>query len=444
MPTTVDPSRTKILGFLIAPLIVFGAMLLTCGAAAQDAEQAAKLAEKLPQSSRDVIARLSMLRELPDGQWKMHAGDLAHGEAANLDESGWQTIAPRSKAPNDAAWFRQTYEIPQTLQGYDLTGARIWFEFHAGANGPMPEILYFNGRRVAMGDDLEPIVLFDSARPGEKVTVAVKLLHTVDEKTFMGATLKIDFPENRPNPEDLREEFLSAALLVPALAPNDAAQMSTLTGAIDAVDLKALDAHDQGKFDASLKDSHSKLEGLMPLMQKATYHLTGNSHIDAAWLWPWTETVDVVKRTFGTALQLMYEYPKYTYTQSAAAYNEWMAQKYPDMNNEIKQRIKEGRWEIVGGMWVEPDLNMPDGESLVRQLLVGKRWFKHEYGVDVHIGWNPDSFGYTWQLAADLQKERRGLFRDAEDGVERHESTPVQVFLLGIAGRLEGAGVLPA
>ena len=125
---------------------------------------------------------------------------------------------------------------------------------------------------------------------------------------------------------------------------------------------------------------------------------TGNSHIDAAWLWPWTETVDVVKRTFGTALQLMYEYPRYTFTQSAAQYNEWLADKYPDMNAEIKERIKEGRWEVVGGMWVEPDLNLPDGESLVRQLLVGKRWYLKNYGVDVNIGWNPDSFGYTWQL----------------------------------------------
>ncbi len=123
------------------------------------------------------------------------------------------------------------------------------------------------------------------------------------------------------------------------------------------------------------------------------YHLTGNSHIDAAWLWPWTETVDVVKRTFGTALQLMYEYPEYTYTQSAAAYNEWIADKYPEMNAEIARRIKEGRWEIVGGMWVEPDLNMPDGESLVRQILVGKRWFKQAYGVDTRIGWNPDCLG---------------------------------------------------
>ncbi len=173
-----------------------------------------------------------------------------------------------------------------------------------------------------------------------------------------------------------------------------------------AVDIKALDAHDQAAFDASLKAAHGKLEALLPLMQTATWHLTGNSHIDAAWLWPWTETVDVVKRTFGTALQLMYEYPQYTYTQSAAAYNEWIADKYPDMNAEIKKRIKEGRWEIVGGMWVEPDLNMPDGESLVRQLLVGKRWFKQAYGVDVRIGWNPDSFGYTWQLPQIYKKSR--------------------------------------
>jgi alpha-mannosidase len=379
-------------------VIVCGALVVGHRTEAQSAEEAAKIDAHLQPESQAVIARLSELSNLPDGTWKMHAGDLAHGEAVNLDDSGWQTIAPRGTAPNDAVWFRQTYAIPTTLGGYDLTGSRIWFQFHAEANGPMPEILYFNGRRIAMGDDLEPVALFDDAKPGEKVTVAVKLLHTVDKKNFRGATLKIDFPAPRPNPEDLRLEFLSATLLVPSLAPNDAGQMATLNQSVCTVDLSALDARDQAKFDASLKAAHDKLDALKPLLQEATFHLTGNSHIDAAWLWPWTETVDVVKRTFGTALQLMYEYPKYTYTQSAAAYNEWMAQKYPDMNAEIAQRIKEGRWEVVGGMWVEPDLNMPDGESLVRQLLVGKRWYQKAYGVDVRIGWNPDSFGYSWQL----------------------------------------------
>ena len=126
--------------------------------------------------------------------------------------------------------------------------------------------------------------------------------------------------------------------------------------------------------------------------------LDGNAHIDAAWLWPRSETVDAVRRTFTTALQLMNEYPNYVYTQSAAQYYEWMADKYPDLNDQIKQRIKEGRWEVVGGMWVEPDLNLPSGESQVRQLLVGQRFFKKEYGVTARIGWNPDSFGYNWQL----------------------------------------------
>jgi alpha-mannosidase len=384
----------------VSMLVVAGALLLGCPGrlTAQSAAEAAKIVAGLPQESRAMIERLSGLHELPDGVWKMHAGDLAHGEASNLDEGGWQPIAVRDKAPNEAVWFRQTYLVPATLDGYDLTGARIWFQFHAEANGPMPEILYFNGRRVAMGDDLEPIVLFDSAKPGDKVTVAVKLLHTVDTKSFRGTTLRIEFPEGRPNPEGLRLEFLTATELLPSLAPGDTEKLATLNSAVQAVDLAALDAHDQSKFDVSLKASRAKLEVLKPLLQLATFHLTGNAHIDAAWLWPWTEAVDVVKRTFGTALQLMYEYPQYTYTQSAAAYNEWMAQKYPDMNAEIAQRIKEDRWEIVGGMWVEPDLNMPDGESLVRQLLVGKRWYKQAYGVDVRIGWNPDSFGYTWQL----------------------------------------------
>jgi alpha-mannosidase len=397
--------RTLLCAFLFAGAIVSAGH-------ASPASSEPPPGSNLPAASRAVIDRLAGLSELPPGTWKMHAGDLAHGESATLDDSGWPSVSMGEKVAKGALWFRQTYQVPETLHGYDLTGSRIWFQFLADANGPMPEILYFDGRRVAMGDDLEPTVLFDNARPGDKVVVAIKLLETVDVKTIRGATLRIDFSESRPNPEDLREEFLSAAELVPSLAPRGVETktdaMATLNGAIGAVDVKALDAAEagsaearvqaQGKFDASLKEAQASLEVLRPLLQQATFHLTGNAHIDAAWLWPWTETVDVVKRTFGTALQLMNEYPEYTYTQSAAAYNEWMAQKYPALNDEIKKRIQEGRWEIVGGMWVEPDLNMPDGESLVRQLLVGKRWYKQAYGVDVRIGWNPDSFGYNWQL----------------------------------------------
>ena len=133
-------------------------------------------------------------------------------------------------------------------------------------------------------------------------------------------------------------------------------------------------------------------------MKQFTVKAVGNSHIDMAWLWPETETVEVVRNTFRTALDLMREYPDFKFAASAAQAYVWMEEKYPAIFSEIEQRVKEGRWEIVGGMWVEPDLNMPDGESLVRQILYGKRYFKQKFGVDVNIGWNPDSFGYNAQL----------------------------------------------
>ncbi|GGA74141.1 alpha-mannosidase [Edaphobacter acidisoli] len=371
---------------------------LAPAANAQRRGQAANITSSLSPAAQQVIERLSTFDELSAPDWRYHAGDLPHGEDPALDDSSWQVVKARSEAPNESVWYRRTIEVPKTLNGYDLTGARIWFAFHASANGPMPQIIYFNGRRVALGDDLEPIILFDKAQPGEKVLVAVKLLNTVDKKSFRGVTLKIDFASNRPSPEDLRTEFLSSTLLIPTLSKNPTADMATLEHAITTVDLSALDSGDQAKFDASLKQAATELEPLKPMFRELTYNVTGNSHIDAAWLWPWTETVDVVKRTFGTALQLMNEYPQYTYTQSAAQYNEWLADKYPPMNDEIKQRIKEGRWEVVGGMWVEPDLNMPGGESTARSILLGKRWYLQHYGVDVRIGWNPDSFGYNWQL----------------------------------------------
>jgi len=167
-------------------------------AVAQSPLQVAGIVKTLDSNSQTVVGRLTELNRLPAEDWRFHAGDLAHGEAAELDDSQWQAVKAGAIAPQDAVWFRRSIEVPQTLHGYDLTNARVWFQLTATANGPMPEIVYFNGRRVALGDDLEPIILFDRAKPGDKVLVAVKLLHTVDMKRFRGAELKIDFADDRP------------------------------------------------------------------------------------------------------------------------------------------------------------------------------------------------------------------------------------------------------
>ena len=381
----------------MAALFVLSAILFPASYALS-AAQAVPSITLLQPEDQAIVARLGELNHLPQGTWRVHPGDVAHGESVDLDDSSWPAAQPDSDYPSDAIWFRQWIQIPATLHGYDLTGSRIWFQLIAHAHGATPEIIYLNGRRVAMGEDLEPVVLFDQTHAGDKALVAVKLLPTMGEKHFTGTDVHVEFSASRPSPDTLQDEFLAAAQFLSSPAGDPSADETTLSAAIRDVNLKALDASDQPAFDASLRAAQSRLEALRPLLKQATFLETGNSHIDAAWLWPWTEAVDVVKRTYSTALQLMNEYPTYTFTQSAAQYNAWLADKYPDINEEIKKRIKEGRWEIVGGMWIEPDLNMPDGESIARSILIGKRWYRQNYGVDVRIGWNPDSFGYNWQL----------------------------------------------
>ena len=375
-----------------------------------------------------VTAKLLALTHLDASEWRFHVGDLAHGEDVTLDDSGWTTVKTRTQAPEAAVWYRRWIVVPQTLNGYDLSGGKLWFRFAASGNGPIPQIVYFNGRRVAMGEDLEPIILLDPIRPGDKVLVAVKLLQTVDKKHFEGALLRVDFPNNRPSPLDLLKEIEIAATLAPSLGTKTQSVEQAVTNAAQAVDLNALAAGKQTQFDTSLEKAHSVLSEIKPDLQPTSVLQAGNAHIDAAWLWPWTETVDVVRRTFSTSLQLMNEYPQYTYTQSAAAYNQWMEEKYPALHQQIVDRVKEGRWEMVGGMWVEPDLNMPDGESLVRQLLLGKRYFKEKFGVDVRIGWNPDSFGYTWQLPQIYKKSGIDYFVTQKMAWNDTNKLPLKVF----------------
>ncbi len=157
-----------VFGFILASILFTALWICPLAAHAQGQEEVAQITKSLSGESQKVIERLSGLDNLPAEEWRYHAGDIAHGEAVDLDDAGWQTVKAPSEGSTDAAWYRRWIEVPQSLNGYDLTGARIWFHFRASANGPMPEIIYFNGRRVALGDDLEPVVLFDQAKPAKK------------------------------------------------------------------------------------------------------------------------------------------------------------------------------------------------------------------------------------------------------------------------------------
>jgi len=135
-----------------------------------------------------------------------------------------------------------------------------------------------------------------------------------------------------------------------------------------------------------------------PQARQYRFHMIGNAHIDAPWLWPWSEAMSVVLSTFRSALDRMNENPDFTFTASSAQFYEWVAETDPGMLQEIRKRVAEGRWAVVGGWWVEPDVNIPSGESLVRQGLYSQRLFQQLFGRTAQIGYNPDSFGHPGTL----------------------------------------------
>ncbi|HSL42796.1 MAG TPA: glycoside hydrolase family 38 C-terminal domain-containing protein [Anaerolineales bacterium] len=139
-------------------------------------------------------------------------------------------------------------------------------------------------------------------------------------------------------------------------------------------------------------------------MKTRKLHMIGNAHIDPVWLWQWQEGYHEVKATFRSALDRMKEFPDFIFVASSAAFYEWVEQSDPAMFAEIQQRVREGRWDIVGGWWVEPDCNIPSGESFVRHGLYGQRYFKEKFGVTARTGFNVDSFGHAGTLPQILKK----------------------------------------
>ncbi|MGB6546749.1 MAG: glycoside hydrolase family 38 C-terminal domain-containing protein [Candidatus Acidiferrales bacterium] len=358
----------------------------------------------LPQPPADnpVLDLLRGIAQVPDGQWRFHTADLAEGQDPALDDSSWQQVGAGFSWSSGAAWFRREIDVPAAGAGYDFTGATLTFSFSTDTTRSYPNIIYVNGVRAAMGTDLEPIPIGSDVRPGQKIVIAVKVLCMPVANHFRSATISVRAAADRPDPgtvaDALEADHELLGFFSDATQPTKTEAAAIIESANADVDASALTKGDQKTFDASLTSAIARLGALDPVLKQYSVRAVGNSHIDLAWLWPSSEAMEVVRNTFSTALQLMQEYPNYIYTQSSAQMDAWLQEKYPDLFAEIQKRVAEGRWEIVGGMWDEPDLNMPTGESQVRQLLIGKRYFHDTFGKDVRVGWNPDSFGYNWQL----------------------------------------------
>lgn len=187
-------------------------------------------------------------------------------------------------------------------------------------------------------------------------------------------------------------------------------------------------------FYASVEPATGVLEAGLKTAGKAldiTIHATGHAHIDVAWLWTLGQTRRKVERTFHTVIRLMEQYPDYHFSQSQPQLYEYIREKHPVLFDAIRQKVREGQWEPMGGMWVEADCNLSGAESLARQFLLGRSYFREQFGAgaEAPILWLPDVFGYAWALPQLIRQAGLKYFMTIKIGWNQYNRLPYDTFL---------------
>ena len=192
----------------------------------------------------------------------------------------------------------------------------------------------------------------------------------------------------------------------------------------------------RASYDELIAASKKLSETVAPALEKSSGEksrgyvgIIGHSHMDTAWLWPVTETIRKCARTYSKALSVMENYPDYYFIQSSALHLSWMKDYYPDIFERIKERVKEGRYEPNGGVWVECDCNVTGGEAMVRQFLYGQRFTEKEVGFRSDTFWLPDTFGYSAAIPQIMQGTGVKYFCTTKIGWNDCNEFPEQTFV---------------
>lgn len=186
---------------------------------------------------------------------------------------------------------------------------------------------------------------------------------------------------------------------------------------------------DYNFFRSRLSSIKSELKPIEEFTKTFALTFASNAHIDAAWLWRANETKQVCKTTFSAVNKMMKKRKDFTYTQSSAIFYKWIENEDNKLFQKIKKRINEGRWEVIGGSWLEPDCNLISGESWIEQIRMGKEYFKEKFGIDETVAFNPDSFGYNANLPMIYKKAGLDTFFTQKIGWNEKTVFPHRIFL---------------
>lgn len=332
-------------------------------------------------------------------------------------------------------WMQQKICIPKEWKGRRALGIFDFGKTGAGNNSGFEAMCYINGRPYQGVDANHMEVFFPEELYGSDFLLTFRLwsglegggkpstqehkikradLAWLDEKTddlYYFGKMVLDTTDQMEKGEPLKYELRaaldSACHCIDWSYPGNSVFYETVHQADDVL--------------------NEKISG-MEKRSLVNVYCVGHTHIDMAWLWRLKHTHEKASRSFSTVLRMMEMFPEYIFLQTQPQLYQYIKEDFPEIYEEIKKRVAQGRWEIDGGMWVEADCNLTSGESLTRQILIGSRFIKEEFGKDVEYLWLPDVFGYSWALPQILKKSGIDMFMTTKISWNQYNRMPHDTF----------------
>lgn len=332
-------------------------------------------------------------------------------------------------------WLSRTIDIPKEWADKTILGRFDFGETGGGNNDGFESLLYWNGSPFQGVDSNHQEVFLPEEAAGTKGRMDIRLWsglegggkprekkHTVNRAEICWLDERVDdfYYTGRAVLETIRS--------LDANHPERTQLVKALDRSYKLVDWSnpLSDAY----YESVYSSRELLLEELNQMEKKHPVTVTciGHTHIDVAWLWRLKHTREKCARSFSTVLRLMERFPDYVFLQTQPQLYAYIKQDYPDIYEQILERVREGRWEVGGGMWLEADCNLTSGESLVRQFLHGTRFIREEFGVESTYLWLPDVFGYSWALPQILRKSGFDTFMTTKISWNQFNRMPHDTF----------------
>lgn len=335
--------------------------------------------------------------------WRYQETDGVVTDFIPFSLTDWQPVELNEKAHvswtggNRVLWLGQKFSVPEHLHNFPLTSlslrlALVWW-------ADLAEV-YVNGKLVLTGDlfDSSPRVLLSpSVSPGEEFTIALRLVSPghCDGALMRSLAIFESTDYDHPDAGFIADELAVTEILLQNFAPE---KLLSLAGEVEKVtNRRDAENQDWKTYLVNLQQTYLSLTEFINA-QKYKINLLGHAHLDLAWLWPVEETWKAAQNTFESTLKLQQDFPELIFCHTTPALYAWIEENRPDLFQAIQNQVKAGRWEVLGGFWVEPDLNLIAGESIVRQLLYGQKYFLQKFGKISAVVWVPDTFGFCATL----------------------------------------------